>query len=212
MGDERNDGGVPPTPEPAAPPPLAAAPPPVAPPQPAPQPAPAPAYPLSAGGSKTGMWALFIILAFAAGVGSTILVLWLTGELWNSSSYYSPPPSYGSSSGSGTNSYGSSSSTTGSSTSTSTSTSGSGVAPTEMSIVGTWGENCPGSRSGAITFYSDHTAVDDERRGSWSLSGNYLTLTNENETTTLYWEMVNSDMARARRSGASEMRTISRCP
>jgi len=107
MSDDRNDGSVPPPAAPAAPPPLAAAPPPVNPPQPVPppvpQPQPAPGYPPPGGGCKTGMWALFIILAFAAGVGLTILTLWLTGDLWNERSSYASSSSYGS--GSGTNPY-----------------------------------------------------------------------------------------------------------
>src|SRR5207237_7662735 len=171
MSDDRNDGSVPQPRVPVAPPPLAAGPPPVAPAQPAPEPYTAPAYPRPAGGNKTGRWVLFIILAFAAGVGGTILVLWLTGDLWNSRSSYYPPSSYGSSSGSGTSSYGSSTTTP-----TAPSTSGS-YAPTEMTIVGTWGENCPASRRGAITFYSDHTIAGDNGQRSWSLSGNYLTAT-----------------------------------
>ena len=204
MSDDRNDGSAPPVPEPVAPPPLAAAPPPVAPPQPAPQPQPAPAYPPPAGGDKTGMWVLFIILAFAAGVGGTILTLWLTGDLWNSRSSYYPPSSYGS----GTSSYGSAPSTN---TPTAPSTSG-GYAPTEATIVGTWGENCPASRGGAITFYSDHTIVGDNGQGSWSLSGNYLTATTARGTNSLYWEMVSASQARVRRAGSSSSRLISRCP
>lgn len=210
MTDDRNDGGVPPPPEPAAPPPLAAAPPTVTPPQPAPQPVPQPypaqAYLPPAAGSKTGMWVLFIILAFAAGVGGTILVLWMTGDLWNSRSSYSPSSTYSSGSGS----FGSTPST--SSSLTPPSTSGGGNAPTEASIVGTWGENCPGSRNGTMTFYSDHMAEGDGQRGSWSLNGNYVTLTNEHETNTLYWEMVNNDTARARRASGGDMRTVNRCP
>ena len=205
MSDDRNDGSVPPPSAPVAPPPLAATMPPAAPPQPAPQ--PAPAYPPPAGGSKTGMWALFIILAFAAGVGSTILVLWLTGDLWNSRSSYYPPSSYGSSSGSGTSSYGSAPST---STPTAPSTSG-GYPPTEMTIVGTWGESCPGSRTGAITFYSDHTIVGDNGQGSWSLSGNYVTATTGRGTNSLYWEMISDSRARVRRAGSTATRYINRC-
>ena len=151
------------------------------------------------------MWVLFIILAFAAGVGGTILVLWLTGDLWNSRSSYFPPSGYGSTSGSGTSSYGSSTNTP-----TAPSTSG-GYAPTEMTIVGTWGENCPASRRGAITFYSDHTIVGDNGQGSWSLSGNYVTATTDRGTNSLYWEMMSSSQARVRPSGRSSSRLISRC-
>ena len=206
MSDDRNDGSVPPPSAPAAPPPLAAPPPPVAPaqpaPQPVPQPMPAPGYPPPAAGSKTGMWALFIILAFAAGVGATILTLWLTGDLWNSRSSSYPPASYGSSSGSGTSSFGSS---------TAPSTTGRGYAPTEASIVGTWGERCPGSTTGAITFYSDHTVAGNNETGSWSLSGNYLTATTSRGTNTLYWEQLSETSARVRASGASATRLINRC-
>lgn len=204
MSDDRNDGSVPPPSAPAAPPPLAGSPPPQPAPQPVPQANPAAAYPPPAGGSNTGKWALFIILAFAAGVGLTILTLWLTGDLWNSRSGYSPPSSYGS--GSGTSSYGSPDTNT----STFASTSG-GYAPTEASIVGTWGEGCPGSRAGAITFYSDHTVVGDNGQGSWSLSGNYLTANTDRGTNTLYWEMVSGSQARVRRSGSTATRFISRC-
>lgn len=204
MTDDRNDGSVPPPAGTAVPPPLPAAPPPVAPPQPlqpVPLPVAMPGYPPPVGGGKTGMWVLFIILAFAAGVGGTILTLWLTGDLWNSRSSYYPPSSYGS----GTSSYGSSTSTP-----TAPSASG-GYAPTEVTIVGTWGENCPASRNGAITIYSDHTLVGDNGQGSWSLSGNYLTATTDRGTNSLYWEMISASQARVRRSGSSSSRLISRC-
>ena len=207
MTDGRNDGTVPPATGSSAPPPIAAAPPPVLPPQPAPQVYPGAAYPAPAGGSRTGMWVLFIILAFAAGVGLTILTLWLTGDLWNSRSSYYSPSSYGSNSGSGTSTYGGS---LDSNTTTSTSTYGSS-APTEMNIVGTWGEYCPSSRSGAITFYSDHTMVGDNGQGTWSLSGNYLTATTDRGSNALYWEMVGNNQARVRRSGSSSTRLIGRC-
>jgi hypothetical protein len=100
---------VPPPSEPAAPPPLAAPPPP----QPAPQPSSAPSAPPPAPGGGSGKWILFIILAFAAGVGSTILVLWLTGDLWDSRSSSYAAPNHGSTgpTGSGTSPYGSSTTT-----------------------------------------------------------------------------------------------------
>jgi hypothetical protein len=84
--------------------------------------------------------------------------------------------------------------------------------PTEASLQGTWGENCPGSRTGALTFYGDGTAVGDNERGTWSLNGNYVTLTSDRNTMTLYWEMLGNDTARARRSGDSQTRTVNRCP
>jgi len=80
-----------------------------------------------------------------------------------------------------------------------------------MNIVGTWGERCPASRVGAITFYNDHTVVGDNGQGNWSLSGNYLTATTDRGTNTLYWEMVSESQARVRRSGSSSTRTIYRC-
>lgn len=203
MTDDRNGGGVPPASQPAAPPPLAATPPPVAPPQP--QTAP-PYYPPTSN-SKTGLWVFFIILAFAVGVGGTILTLWLTGELWNSGSRYSPS-SYSGSTTSSTTPYGSSSSTPSPPPSA-----GSGsYAPTEASLAGTWGEGCPASRAGAITFYSDGTALGDGESGTWSLNGSYVTLTSDRNTMTLYWEMLNNDTARARRTGDSQTRTVNRCP
>jgi hypothetical protein len=200
MTDDRNGGGVPPPSEPAAPPPLAVAPPPVAPPQP---PSAAPYYP-PASNSKTGLWVFFVILAFALGVGGTILTLWLTGDLWSSGSRYAPG-GYGGGTTSSSTPYGSS-------TPTPPPSSGSGYAPTEASLQGTWGENCPGSSSGAITFYGDGTALGDGERGTWSLNGNYVTLTSDRNTMTLYWEMLGNDTARARRSGDSRTRTVNRCP
>jgi hypothetical protein len=169
-----------------------------------PQPQSAPYYP-PASNSKTGLWVFFIILAFAVGVGGTILTLWLTGDLWNSSARYTPSSYSGSTSGSGTTG-------SGFTAPTPPPASGTGYPPTEASLAGTWGESCPGSRSGAITFYSDGTAIADDERGTWSLNGNYVTLTSERNTMTLYWEMLGNDTARARRSGASQTRTVSRCP
>jgi hypothetical protein len=203
MTDDRNGGAVPPASGPAAPPPLAAPPPPVAPPQP--QSAP-PYYP-PVSNSKTGLWVFFVILAFAVGVGGTILTLWLSGELWNSGSLH-PPGSYGGSTTSTSTPYGSSTGTP----PPPPSTSASGYPPTEASLQGTWGENCPGSRTGALTFYGDGTAVGDNERGTWSLNGNYVTLTSDRNTMTLYWEMLGNDTARARRSGDSQTRTVNRCP
>ena len=200
MTADRNDAGVPPTPAPSAPPPLAAAPPPVAPVQP--QVAP-PYYP-PATNSKTGLWVFFIILAFAVGVGGTILTLGLTGELWNSGSYRSPS-SYSSTSGSGTTGG------SGFSTPTPPPSTGSGYAPTADVLPGSWGPGCPGSSNQALTLYADGTATMDGETGSWSLSGNYVTLNNGREVMTLYWEMVSNDSARVRRSGSSDTRTINRC-
>jgi hypothetical protein len=171
-----------------------------------PQPQSAPYYP-PASNSKTGLWVFFVILAFAVGVGGTILTLWLTGDLWNSSARYTPSSYNGSTSGSGATGE------SGFSTPTPPpSTSGAGYAPTEASLQGTWGPGCPNSQAEALTFYSDGTASTDNERGSWSLNGNYVTLISESNTMTLYWEMVSNDTARVRRTGDSQTRTVSRCP
>jgi len=197
--DDRNGGATPPPSEPAAPPPLAAAPPPVSPIQPpTPPPVPAPYYPPVSSGSGSGRWILFIILAFAAGVGLTILTLWLTGDLWNDRSSSYSPSSYGSSSGSGTSSYGS------------TSPSFSSV-PTDVTIIGTWGTRCPSSVSDAVTFASGNRVSSDGDSGTFSVSGNYVTVNTSRQTLNFYWEMIDANTARVRRSGDSQTRMIYRC-
>ena len=207
MTDNRNGGGVPPASAPAAPPPLASAPPPVAPPQPPAAPlqpqSTAPYYP-PVSSSKTGLWVFFIILAFAVGVGGTILTLWLTGDLWNSGARYIPS-SYTSSTPTGTGTTG------GTGYATPPPATGGGYAPTADVLPGTWGPACPGSNSQALTIYADGTAAMDGENGTWSLNGNDVTLNNGRENMTLYWEMVTNDTARVRRSGDSQTRTISRC-
>jgi hypothetical protein len=212
--DERNDGAVPPPSEPA-PPPLAAAPPPVAPPQPAPQPYPAPVYQPPAPGSGTGKWFLFIILAFAAGVGGTILVLWLTGDLWNSRSSAYSSPSFSSSTTTGTtgttgtSSYGGTTPTAPAPPANSGLSGGS--APTPTSLVGTWGPNCPGSNNQAATFYSDGTMQADGDNGTWVLDGYTVTVRGPRETTILRWEMLGNDSAQVTREGGNS-RVVNRCP
>jgi hypothetical protein len=202
MTDDRNVGGVPPASAPAAPPPLASAPAPAAPlpPQVAP-----PYYPPTSN-SKTGLWVFLVILAFAVGVGGTILTLWLTGELWNSSARYTPS-SYTSSMPTGTGSAGG----TGYTAPTPPPSTTGGYAPTADVLPGTWGPGCPGSNNQALTLYADGSASSDGENGTWSLNGNYVTLNNGREVMTLYWEMVSNDTARVRRSGDSQTRTVSRC-
>jgi hypothetical protein len=185
------------------------------PPQPVPQPVPAPYYPPPAKGGK-GLWILLIILAFAAGVGGTILTLWLTGDLWNSRSNYYP-----SGYGSGTGSSPGSSTTTGTTGSTGYTAPaptpvpapsvGVSTRPTASTLVGSWGRACPGSGNELITFYADGTASSDGENGTWSLDGSYVNLNNGRQNLSLYWEMLGNDSARVRRSGAAETRMVYRC-
>ncbi|HTU12014.1 MAG TPA: hypothetical protein VMG08_14080 [Allosphingosinicella sp.] len=219
MTDDRNGGNVPPAPIPAAPPPLAAAPPPAAPvaPQPAPpqsQPAapqPQPPYYPPPPKSKTGLWVFFLFVAFAAGAGGAILTLWLTGELWNSRSTVQPS-SYGSPATGGVTGADTGMTPPAPSPAPAPAPAPTGGAvPTADTLAGSWGPNCPGSNSDAITFYQDGTAESDGESGSWSLNGNYVTLNNGRQNMTLYWEMVGNDSARVRRSGDSRTETVNRC-
>lgn len=211
MTDQGNNGNVPPAPGPAAPPPLAPAPPPV---QPAYQPAPAPYAPPPAK-SGPGLWPLFTFLAFATGVGGTILTLWLTGDLWNSSSssYSSPSYSSGSSNGLGSGTPMSSAPVPVPAPAPApTTTPASGYPPTPATLPGTWGPGCPGSDNGGLVFYDDGTAMSDGESGTWTLDGNYVNLNNGRETLALHWEMLSNDSARVRRSGTSQTRIVNRCP
>lgn len=207
MTDQGNNGNIPPPPNPTAPPPLAAASPPV---PPAAQPAPAPYYP-SPARSGPGLWPLFVFLAFALGVGGTILTLWLTGQLWNSqsSSYSSPGSGSASSNGMGASAPMPS---TPAPAPAPTTTPASGYPPTPDTLTGTWGPGCPGSTDDGITFYDDGTAMSDGENGTWTLDGSYVNLNNGRETLALYWEMVSNDSARVRRSGTSQTRMVYRCP
>ena len=192
---------------------MAAAPPPVVSPQPAAQPSAAPVYPPPAPGGGTGKWFLLIILAFAAGVGGTILVLWLTGDLWNSHPSAYPPPNYGSSSGTtgttgttGTSPYGTSSPQTPTNIRPSE-----GAPPTVASLQGTWGPNCPASATQAATFYGDGTMQADGESGTWSLDGYNLTMRTSRGTDNYRWEMLGNDSAQVTR-GTGTPRVVNRCP
>ncbi len=212
MTDDRDGGDIPPIPEPAPPPPLATEAPPAAPAVPQPPAAPAspplappqaPAPPPSAATGRTGFWAAMIVLAFGAGVGLTLLVLWLSGSLGDSRQRFdvtSPTSNYGS----GPSSFGGSGSTP------APPGTSDGSAPTVLSIAGTWGPNCPGSRTDAATFYGDGTMVADRDSGTWSLSGNDMTVQLGRETTMLRWEMLTNDSARLTRTGGRS-RIVYRC-
>ncbi len=208
MTDQGNNGSLPPTPGPAAPPPLAAAPAPV---QPAYQPAPAPYSPPPAN-SGPGLWPLFVFLAFAVGVGGTILTLWLTGELWNSRSSSSSGPNYGSVSNNGMGSGMAMPSTPAPAPAPPAQPTTSGYPPTPETLTGSWGPGCPGSSNDGIIFYDDGTAASDGETGTWQIDGSEVTLNNGSETLVLQWEMLGADRARVRRSGTGESRVISRCP
>ena len=210
MTDDRNAGGVPPAPGSAAPPPLAPSPSSV---QPAfqPVPTPAPYSPPAKGGP--GLWPLFTFLAFAVGVGGTILTLWLTGELWNSSPGSYSSPGDASVTGNGTGSV-----TPVPSTQAPTpappapAPATTGYPPTPDTLTGTWGPGCPGSNNDVIIFYDDGTAASDGETGTWQIDGNSVTLNNGSETLVLQWEMLSDGRARVRRSGTAQSRVISRCP
>jgi hypothetical protein len=207
MTDDRDSGGVPPVPEPAAPPPLAPAPPPVAQAQPAPPafPPPAPPQHPPAPSSRTGFWAAMIVLAFVAGAGLTLLVLKLNGSIGESGkSVAAAGP--GSTYGGGTSSFGANRTSPVSPPPATTY----GSPPTAASVQGTWGAACPGSRDHAATFYADGSMEADGDSGSWSLSGYDMTATVGGETTTLRWEMLTSDSARLTRSGGRS-RIVNRC-
>jgi hypothetical protein len=157
------------------------------------------------------MWMAFVILAFAAGVGGTMLTLWLTGDLWNSRSSYSPPSYGGSMNGAtgttGTNAYGG---TTPAAPQPVPSGSYEGSAATPMSLQGTWGPNCPGSTNQAATFYADGTMQADGETGSWTLDGYNLTVRTPRETMDYRWEMLGNDSARVTR-GSGNPRVVNRC-
>lgn len=183
--------------------------------QAAPAPAPAPYYPPPTK-SGAGAWPLFAFLAFLVGVGGTVLTLWLTGDLWGSKSSSSSGSSYssGSSVGSSSGSYGSDANSTMPAyvPSRPPPTTTSGYAPTSSTLVGSWAENCAGSTNDRVSFYGDGSVMMEGEMGTYSVNGNYVTLTSgRGQTMVLYWEMSGSNFARARRSGESQFRSISRC-
>ena len=47
-------------------------------------------------------------------------------------------------------------------------------------LVGTWGPGCPGDRSQVVTFTSDGRANGPGGSGTWSMSGDNLTLNTPN--------------------------------
>jgi hypothetical protein len=154
---------------------------------------------------------LFTFLAFAAGVGGTILTLWLTGELWNSSSRSQSGPGYSdaASRGMGSGTPVSSAPTPAPPTAAPPATTG--YPPTPDTLTGTWGPGCPGSSNDVIIFYDDGTAASDGETGTWQIDGNSVTLNNGSETLVLQWEMLSDGRARVRRSGTTQSRVISRC-
>ena len=202
MSDEGRGTDMPPGPLPV--PPLASAPPPVArtpaPPQFRPPP-PATAQ------NRKSFWMAMVGLAFAAGVGVTLLFLWLNGPIGASrepASKRSPAGNAAASSGLNAN------------TSTvapqvpSPPPVRTGTAPSAAVLEGTWGPECPGSTNESATFYGDGTMEAEGDTGSWSLNGYEVTLDGERETMILRWEMLGNDSARVSRDGGAP-RIVNRC-
>lgn len=166
---------------------------------------PVPAPPLAAAppshqpepARKPGAPLGWLAAAFGAGVATTILALWLTGAIWNASRH---PSTYATGKSDG------------STAPLPTETGGGGYAPTDETMVGTWGEHCPGSRNNSFTLYTDHSAAGDDDRGSWSVNGYDVTLSSSIQTFTMRWEMLSPQSARVTRAGSSRTRIVNRCP
>lgn len=187
MTDGRSRGESPPLP---GPPPLAPEPPSViAPPRP------------------RDLWMTMFGVGFATGAGVTLLFLWFTGPI---GSWRAPAAR-----GSVTNASG----TAGTSFNVNTPVPSqvpepppalTGTAPSAALLEGTWGADCPGSRSGAVTFHDDGTMETDGQTGSWSLNGYEMSLGGARDTTMVRWEMLGNDSARVSRPGGAS-RVVNRC-
>lgn len=184
---------------PAGPPPMASAPPP-APPL-APSPPLPPSYPVAApvyAPPERRSNAGWIVAAILAAVLVLLVILYFTGALDREprrSGFAS-----GASGSSGRTGFGSSTTTAG--------------APLSMSaLVGTWGPRCPGSRAEAITFTSGGTWTAGSGGGSYSLSGNTITLfrSSGGGTFSMRWEPVTDSSARVSTMGAARPDYVYRC-
>jgi hypothetical protein len=147
-------------------------------------------------------------LAFAAGVGVTLLFLWLNGPIGRSREPAEKNSSVSNTSGS--SEVGVNIATPAIAPVPAPSPAQTGSAPTPASLEGTWGPECPGSRNESATFYGDGTMEADGDTGSWSLNGYEVTLNGERDTTVVRWEMLGSDSARVSRPGGAS-RIVNRC-
>ena len=148
-----------------------------------------------------------VALGFAAGVGVTLLFLWLNGPIGASRA---PAPKETAA----TNVSGSAGANLNAATVApavpTPPPARTGTAPTPASLEGSWGPECPGSPNESATFYPDGTMEADGDTGSWSLNGYEVTLSGERDTTVLRWEMLDSDSARVSRPGGAS-RIVNRC-
>jgi len=145
-----------------------------------------------------------LIIAGVLGVALLILaILYFTGKLdgsrRNGGSAEGTSGSYGGSTGS--SGYGSSQPSTGRQTTT------------MYTLAGTWGPGCPGARANAITFSSSGTYTAGAGSGSYTLSGNLVTLfrAGGGGSFPMRWELVSESMARVTNINSGTADTVYRC-
>lgn len=79
-------------------------------------------------------------------------------------------------------------------------------------LVGTWGPNCPGSRSDSATLNSDGTVTGESGSGTWTIdSGSTVTATVNGVTRQAYWEMQADGSALVRPSDGRSPTLVRRC-
>jgi len=167
--------------------------------------APAYAQPYAAapaGGSKAG----WIVAGILAAVLVVLVILYFTGVL-DRSPRSSTGGAFGGTPSTGTGGFGAPS------TGSSGGMSGSG-AVTMASVAGTWGPGCPGSRNDTVTFTSSGSYLTGADSGSFTIYGNTLSLTSSanGSTTTIRWEPMGDNAARAEVTSRGRSATVYRCP
>lgn len=86
------------------------------------------------------------------------------------------------------------------------------TAPSAAWLAGTWGPRCPGARQRAVTFSADGRYSAEDGAGTWSLSGDVVTVTVNGRSRVTRWERVVDDGAWKTEVATGEVRYVRRCP
>jgi hypothetical protein len=80
-------------------------------------------------------------------------------------------------------------------------------------LAGTWGPRCPSSTRDTITFSANGAFMAGAGSGSYSLSGNLVTLYRRGaaDSFSMRWELVSDSMARVTNSNSGLVDTVYRC-
>lgn len=81
-------------------------------------------------------------------------------------------------------------------------------------LEGGWGQDCPASPDPQLTFQPGGRFLLGTGAGSWTLSGNIITLRLDGRTNTssMTWDYLSPDSARVTRNRTGDVYTVYRCP